>query len=165
MRRGGIVLIAGDAGVGKTRLAEHLLEGGDVQVLRGAADERATAPYGPIAAALGEVPTGADRATVCEAARRALRALARRTPVVMFLDDLQWADATTIELLPALVAVLADDPVLVLGAYRTDELTRDHPLRRMRAELRRAGRLQELALGPLDRDETTELAAQVLGAS
>jgi DNA-binding NarL/FixJ family response regulator len=191
--RGRIALIAGDAGVGKTRLAERVLHDRDVQILRGDASEQTTRPYGPIAAALrtflrsdprgldasgplsghlglllpelGDAPEGGDRATVCEALRCAFRTVARRRPVIVFLDDLHWADATTIELLPALAAALDDEPVLVLGAYRTDELPRGHPLRRMRAELRRAGRLQEFALGPLDPEQTGELATRVLGAA
>ncbi|HEV2787193.1 MAG TPA: LuxR C-terminal-related transcriptional regulator [Solirubrobacteraceae bacterium] len=114
---------------------------------------------------LGDAPAGGDRATVCEALRCAFQAVARRGPVVVFLDDLHWADATTIELLPALVATLAGEPLLVLGAYRSDELSRGHPLRRMRAELRRAGRLQELALDPLDTEQTGALASRVLGAA
>ena len=68
----------------------------------------------------------------------------------MFLDDLQWADATTCELLPALAAGLEDEQLLMVDAYRSDEIARGHPLRMMRADLRRAGRLEELALDPLN---------------
>ena len=79
------------------------------------------------------------------------------------LDDLQWSDDATLDLLAALAEPLAELPLLVVGAYRSDGLPRDHMLRRLRHELRRGGRLEELALGPLDRDETGELVAQVLG--
>jgi predicted ATPase len=57
-----------------------------------------------------------------EAIGCALRSIARRAPTVVFLDDLQWADATTCELLPALAAGLAE-ALLVVAADRSDEIT------------------------------------------
>jgi DNA-binding NarL/FixJ family response regulator len=191
--RGGLALLAGEAGVGKTRLAEEVLQVDRVLFLRGDAPEQAPPPYGPIAAVLraflrvdprglddcgrltryvrvllpelGGPPRDGDRATVFEAARGAFQAIVRREPAVVFLDDLHWADATTLELLPALAAGLADEPLLIVGAYRSDEVSRGHPLRRMRADLRRAGRLREIAVGPLDREGTAELAGRALGAA
>jgi DNA-binding NarL/FixJ family response regulator len=66
-------------------------------------------------------------------------------------------------LLPYLATVIGERPLLLLGTYRTDELRRGHPLRRLRTELRRAGGLRELLLEPLDAAETGTLAAQILG--
>ena len=68
----------------------------------------------------------------------------------MVLDDLHWSDDATLELLAALAEPLADLPLLVVGAYRSDGLPRDHLLRRLRHELRRGGRLDELTLAPLE---------------
>ena len=85
-------------------------------------------------------------------------------PLAVILDDLHWADAATIELLSALAAAQEGEPLLVVGTYRSDELPRGHPLRRVRTELRRAGRLREIALEPLDDEATGLLAAAVLGA-
>ena len=113
---------------------------------------------------LGAPPPG-DRATVFEAIRCAFRSIARRGPAVVFLDDLHWADATTCELLPSLAAAMEEEALLLVGAYRSDEIARGHPLRRVRAELRRAGRLDELALEPLDREDTAALAARALGGA
>jgi DNA-binding NarL/FixJ family response regulator len=189
--RGGITLVAGEAGVGKTRLVEAVFRVGDVTFVRGETSERASPPYGSIAAALrallradpgaleecgplarylsvllperGGRPHDADRATVCEAVCCALRSIARRAPAVMILDDLQWTDASTCELLPALAAAVEDEPLLIVCAYRSDELVRGHPLRRARTDLRRAGRLSELVLDPLDFDGTSELAAHAFG--
>ena len=48
----------------------------------------------------------------------------------------------------------------MLGAYRSEEIPRGHPLRRLRTDLRRAGRLAELGVGPLDPDATARIAAQ-----
>jgi predicted ATPase len=190
--RGALTLVAGEAGVGKTRLVGDVMPGEGVVFVHGDAPEQAPPPYGAISAALraslrvdpgalddcgplvrylrillpelGRPPRGGDRATIFEAIRCALRSIARRAPTVVFLDDLQWADATTCELLPALAAGLADEPLLVVAAYRSDEISRGHPVRRMRADLRRAGRLEELVLEPLDLGGTSQLAAHLLGA-
>jgi DNA-binding CsgD family transcriptional regulator len=192
-RRGGLMLVAGEAGVGKTRLVEKAVRADGVAFVRGDAPDQAPPPYGPIADALraalrvdphaldhcgpvgrflhtllperGDPPQGGNRATMFEAVRCAFRSIAQSAPTVVFLDDLHWADATTCELLPALAAGLADEQVLIVGAYRSDEMPRGHPLRRMRAELRRAGRLDELKLEPLDREAMSELAARMLDAA
>lgn len=190
--RGTFLLLAGEAGVGKTRLAQETLAGSDLLIIAGVAVQEAAPPYGPITAALraylrivpdglthcgpltphlalllpelGPAPSGGDRATLFEAIRCAFEAIASHQPTAVFLDDLQWADNTTLELLPALAGTLARVPLLVLGAYRSDEIPRGHPLRRMRTDLRRAGRLHELAVEPLGREGTAALAAQVLDA-
>jgi len=47
----------------------------------------------------------------------------------LVLDDLHVADTATLELLPPLAVVLRDLPVLIVGAYRSDEITRHHPVR------------------------------------
>jgi DNA-binding CsgD family transcriptional regulator len=83
----------------------------------------------------------------------------------MVLDDLQWSDAATLDLLAALAEPLGELPALVIGAYRSDGLARDHMLRRLRNDLRRGGRLEELALEPLDGAETAELLAAALGSA
>jgi DNA-binding CsgD family transcriptional regulator len=190
---GGLLLMGGEAGVGKTRLVEHVLRKGDLTFLRAAATQEGTPPYGQIVSVfraylrlvpdgladcgplgrclalllpeLGAAPGGADRASLFEAIRCAFAAIGRRGPTFIFLDDLNWADSTTLELLPALAASLEEEPVLVVAAYRSDEIPRGHPLRRLRAELRRAGRLRELALEPLDGEQTAALASHVLGAT
>ena len=63
----------------------------------------------------------------------------RRAPAIVVLDDLQWSDETTLELLAALAEPLQQLPVLVIAAYRSDGLPRDHRLRWLRNELRRGG--------------------------
>ncbi|HET9221880.1 MAG TPA: AAA family ATPase [Roseiflexaceae bacterium] len=189
--RGGLVLLAGEGGVGKTRLAHTVLAGRGLLVLTGAASQAVAVPFGPIVGILraylrvvpegldasgplagylalllpelGPAPAEGDLATLFEAIRSAIVAIARRQPTAIILDDLHWADATTLDLLPALANALAQEPVLIVGAYRSDEIPRGHPLRRLRSELRRAGRLRELTLEPLDRAATAALAARLLG--
>ena len=181
---GRLVLLAGEAGVGKTRLAEAAIAAGTLTPVRGAAAARGATPYGPIVAVLREAvrrgsegftsgplsvhlgtilpELGApaepcDRATLFEAIAQAFALIAEERPTVVFLDDLQWGDAATFELLPSLAAAAERWPLLLLGAYRSDELPRDHPLRRLRIELRRAGRLYELEVAPLDAASTAAL--------
>lgn len=198
--QGMLVLLAGEAGVGKTRLAEEVLAEAGGRVLRGGAMQDGTPPYGPVVAALraylrgaragpsvgdslsaeggplmrhlalllpelGPPPERTDRDTLFEAIHQAFAAIARREPLSVFLDDLHWSDSTTLELLPVLADALADVPLLVVAAYRSDELPRVHPLRRVRADLRRAGRCREIAVEPLDATATAALAAAVLGRS
>ena len=111
---------------------------------------------------LGPPPEWSDQATLREAIHRAFVAIARQMPTVIFLDDLQWADSATLDLLPAIASGIEHEPLGIVGAYRSDEIPRGHPLRRMRTDLRRAGRLHEIVIEPLNRDETALLAAAVL---
>ena len=188
---GGLVLLAGEAGVGKTRLAAEALGRLSVPVLAAAGAEVGTAPYSPLVDVLraflrlrpgglddlgrnGEplalllpelaAAPAADRFAVAAAIRAAFAALARAEPVAILLDDLQWADEATLDALPALAETAAETPLLVVGVYRSDDVPRGHALRRARTALRRARRLDELTVEPLDAAETAELAAAVLGA-
>ena len=189
--RGELLLLAGEAGVGKTRLAEESLTQSGIVVLPAGASQDATPPYAPIAgvlrASLRAVPAGfdaceplaghlalllpelgpppeqSDQATLREAIRSAFAAIARQRPTAVFLDDLQWADGATLDLLPAVAGWIEHEPLVVVAAYRSDEIPRGHPLRRVRTDLRRAGRLHEIAIEPLSREETALLATAVLG--
>jgi DNA-binding NarL/FixJ family response regulator len=186
---GSLVLLCGEAGVGKSRLAAEIASESGV-FLRGAAAEGATGAYGPVIEALrsrlrtdpdaladcgpllphlalllpelGEPAAESDRATIFEAVRCALAHLGAEEPAIVFLDDLQWSDDTTLELLAALAGPLRQMPVLFIAAYRSDGLPRDHRLRWLRNELRRGGHLDELTLEPLDPDGVAELLRELL---
>jgi DNA-binding CsgD family transcriptional regulator/tetratricopeptide (TPR) repeat protein len=71
-------------------------------------------------------------------------------PVLLVLEDLHWADASTRDLLRFLLARLSEDRLLVLATYRTDEMHRRHPLRGLLAELVRLPRVERLGLNPFD---------------
>jgi DNA-binding NarL/FixJ family response regulator len=188
---GSLVLIAGEAGVGKTRLAEELAGHSRGDVLWGRASEVAPAPFGPIVAALraylranpdgldgcgalmphlalllpelGKPAKAGDRATLFEGLRCAFEQAADGDePLLVVLDDLQWSDDATLELLPALAESLTELSLLLVAVYRSDGLPRDHALRRIRHELRRGGRLDEIALGPLEPSESAHLLQQIL---
>src|SRR5215207_3777583 len=124
---GGILLVTGEGGVGKSTLVEATLADAGRLVLRGAADQRAVRPYAPIVSALraygravpdglrgsgplsrhlalilpelGPRPPETDQATLFEAVGNLLDQIARQNPTVVSLDDLQWMDGATAELL------------------------------------------------------------------
>ncbi|MBT2492700.1 AAA family ATPase [Streptomyces sp. ISL-96] len=183
---GGLYLVEGDTGVGKTTLVESVLRSADVadvSVLRGGARGGAV-PYGPLMAALrdqlwdqlrdqhprrsgGEAADEGNEGMedVPSAMKRAFERLARRRPTVVFLDDLQWADAATLTVLADWVAPVPGVPLLVIGAYRSDELPRQHPVRSLRSGLRRApgGRQWHVRLGPLGREDSAVCVRRLLG--
>ena len=187
---GSLLLIAGEAGVGKSRLAEEAADAGAVTALWGRTSHGGGPPYAPIVAALraylranpgglddcgslrahlalilpelGDAAPATDRATLFEALHRAFARIAEQ-PHIVVLDDLQWSDEATLDLLAALAEPLTDLSLVVLAAYRSDGLPRDHALRQLRHDLRRGGHLEELALEPLGQDETGELLAELLG--
>lgn len=154
---GRMVLVAGDAGVGKTTLLRHFCRTGASRdrVLWGAcAPLRTPRPLGPfldVAEAIGgelEQLVGAA-ARPHEVAAALLRELRSRSPTVLVLDDLHWADEATLDVLALLAARIDSAPALLLGGYRDDELGHTHPLRVVLGELaRRPGRLKLDALSP-----------------
>ena len=99
-----------------------------------------------------------------EAIRCGLAAMTRSDPVALLLDDLQWSDEATLELLGALALPVRELPLLIVAAYRSDELSRAHPLRRLRDDLRRDRVLDEVALDPLGADEVGELLCELLNS-
>ncbi|WP_436500708.1 helix-turn-helix transcriptional regulator [Actinokineospora sp. HUAS TT18] len=188
------VLLAGDAGVGKTRMTEEVTtyatEQGAVVLTGRCLDVGETGlPYLPIAEALAAVrdrvtdwsalgrlfpevalPDRADprplvsgmampsvgsrseqdigQLQLFDAVYGVLGDLARETPVVLVLEDLHWADASTRSLLSFLLSRLRDQRLMVLGTYRSDDLHRRHPLRPLLAELVRLPQVERLQLAP-----------------
>jgi predicted ATPase/signal transduction histidine kinase len=96
--------------------------------------------------------------------RRFLCAFARpEHPLALFLDDLQWLDAATLDLLERLIAHPEVRHVLLVGAYRDNEVSPSHPLLRMLEAIRNAGaRVQEIVLAPLGLDDVGELVADAM---
>ncbi|MFG3497365.1 hypothetical protein [Streptomyces sp. NPDC047928] len=86
---------------------------------------------------------------------------------MVFLDDLQWADAATLAVLDNWVAPSTGLPLLVIGAFRSDELPRGHPVRDLRSRLRRApsGRERHVRLGPLGPEDSGLLVRRLLGGT
>jgi len=197
-----VVLVSGDAGVGKTRLLLALadrarrrgmrvlmgasVELGDiglpylpvVDALRGLADDPEEA--GLLAAAattapgLGRLLPGIDPAgpggdtldqlQVLDAVRAVLVGRSERSPVVLVLEDLHWADRATRDLVAFLARTLRAGRVTLAVSYRSDELHRRHPLRPLLAELVRLPGLERLELAPFTRAELAEHLEAIAGA-
>jgi len=83
-------------------------------------------------------------------------------PVVLFLDDLQWCDAPTLELLRRLATSHELSHLLLIGAYRSNEVGPGHPLRLLIEDLPGQNNIRQLPLGPLDQDAVAQLVAGAL---
>ncbi len=92
-----------------------------------------------------------------------LERVAAERPTLLVLEDLHWADTSTREFLAFLSRNLGGLRLLVVGTYRTDDVTRDHPLWRYLAELERAGRIERLELSRFGRDELRQQLEAIRG--
>lgn len=195
-------LLLGEAGIGKTRLAEQFVQWSDRQGIATAAARcypgEGGLAYAPIAAwlradalrpalsrlddawrdeiarILPELVTEQHGATNAEADRGSWQQqrffdglvqafVAFGKPLVLFLDDVQWADRATLAWLDYLLAAQTLNHVLLLGTVRKEEIVDDHPLNAFRWRLAAAGQLGEIELGPLSREETIALASKTAG--
>jgi len=86
--------------------------------------------------------------------------------LVLFLDDLQWVDAGTLDLLGDLLTQPDVQNLMLIGAYRDNEVDSDHPLPRKLAAIGHAGaKIEEIALAPLGREHIGRLLADALGCN
>lgn len=161
--RGRLVLLAGEAGVGKTALVRAFCERHPgVPVLAGACEALFTPrPLGPLldiaAESGGELQALAERGPP---PAELLAALARslRGPRIIVLEDLHWADEATLDVLRLLARRVAGLPALVIATYRDDELERVHPLRVVLGEVA-PGAVDRVTVDPLSPAAVQELAA------
>jgi PAS domain S-box-containing protein len=96
--------------------------------------------------------------------RRLLGVFARAEhPLVLFLDDLQWLDPATLDLLEDLLTQPELGHLLLIGAYRDNEVDAAHPLKRTLAAIRQAGtHVQDITLAPLARDHLGQMITDAL---
>jgi PAS domain S-box-containing protein len=84
-------------------------------------------------------------------------------PLVIFLDDLQWADSASLKLLQLFITDAETQFLLILGAYRDNEVGASHPLRLTLEEIEKAGaRVTQISLSPLSLDHVCQLLADTL---
>jgi class 3 adenylate cyclase len=118
----------------------------------------------PRALEFGDLPPQQVKARTYSAVLEYLRALARRRPVVLVLDDLHWADSLTIELVPRLVEGLAASRAVIVCVQRP---VQEHGSRHLVGLIERHApdRHREIRLRPLDEGETRRLVLSLLGGA
>jgi DNA-binding NarL/FixJ family response regulator len=104
-----------------------------------------------------------EKIRLLDAVARLLERTARDAPVIIFLDDLQWADPASLEMVHYLARSLPAWPVLLLATCTTEHRDHSHALRALLSSLRRAGLVEELTLSRLTGDESAALARNILG--
>ncbi len=92
-----------------------------------------------------------------------LRRAALREPLLLIVDNLHWADASSLRLLEFIAPDLADTRIVLLATYRDIELNRRHPLSATLGDLARHAHFRRFRLAGLDRDQTAVLVAQAGG--
>jgi predicted ATPase len=83
-------------------------------------------------------------------------------PLALFLDDVQWLDAATLDLLDDLLSRSDLRNLLLIGAFRDNEVTAAHPLMRKLEAIRATGRVQDIKLAPLTTEDLGELVGDSL---
>ena len=196
-----VVLVAGEPGIGKTRLAAELagrLHAAGMTVLWGRCDRELGVPYqpfveilthytrsaprhvplqhraqygnelarlvpelaGPIGppAAIAEQSREENRHVMFAAVEGLLRSAALQRPLVLVLDDLQWADQPTLLLLKYLLLSSQPMRALVVGTYRSTEREQHDALNSLLADLRREPGVEWVELGGLPAEDVVEMA-------
>jgi class 3 adenylate cyclase/tetratricopeptide (TPR) repeat protein len=91
-------------------------------------------------------------------------AVSDQAPVAMFIDDLQWADPSSLQLTQHLARQTLGHPIFILGTYRDTDVDRNHPLQRAVVDLSREHILNRFTLRELTFGETAELVTDLLGS-
>ena len=199
---GQVVILAGEAGLGKTRLATELqrraLKGGSAVMWGGCSEAELSLAYLPFLEAIGNYLSTADLdsirvklglahrdlATVLpqlatevgrpdtgdptqgklrlfEAIVGMLRVAAEQGGLLLILEDLHWADASTRELLDFMTRRLKNSRILVLATYRSEEVDRTHPLLPTIQGWRRTQLAQVVDLEPLSAERVGDMVEAI----
>jgi DNA-binding CsgD family transcriptional regulator len=167
---GRVVLLRGEAGVGKTAVINRFSAGLDLgmRVLRGWCDPLAAPrPLGPLLDALAGVGPTAARALDAAIESGDTGALYRRLLAVLrdghqwvwVIEDAHWADGATLDLLRFLARRIDSLPLLLVVSYRDDQLDRQHPLSVTLGDIATCAAVSRIGLLPLSRDAVAVLAA------
>jgi tetratricopeptide (TPR) repeat protein len=167
---GATVLVAGDAGIGKTRLASELARrardaGFEVLLGRSIDLVGTELPYQPFLDALRplwdprqvDTSSGGSQLRLFETTLALLSERAGAAPLLLVLEDLHWADTSTLDLVVFLAHSVKDRPILLLATVRADEPSSAERVHRLAESVRRSGSAMVLQLGPLDQEELAVL--------
>jgi DNA-binding CsgD family transcriptional regulator len=167
--RGGsgcVVLVGGEAGIGKTSLVRGMRASlpADVSWVSGACEPLSVpVPLAPVRELLHATGGGDLAAEVSEdrvaVARSVLTALTRSAPSVAVIEDAHWADPLTLDVLRLVVRRVEETGIVVVVTYRDDEVGANPPLGLLLGDLASSPAVHRLALGPLSGDAVDALAA------
>jgi len=187
------LLIRGKAGIGKTRLVNEFkqkMQSEDLDFLIGKGYFASSEPFLPFKDAFNEfedrdIPTPMQlaekvgrlneeekkvpnefiekRDMIFSEISEKIKSLAEDKPIVIFVDNLQWADRSTLMLFHYLVDKSENVPVLLMGAYIPEEVQRGDFLNEVLHRLNREDLLEELKLDPLKPDDIEDILKGVVG--
>ena len=149
---GRLVFLGGEAGVGKTTLAVVLADAAGVPVRRGSCDNVTTAEaLGPILDALPELIAAVNDEAGVSRLRlfRNVRGALSGSPMLLLLEDVHWADEVTLDILRYLGRRLAGLRLMIMATFRSEEVSRDHPLTVVMGDLAGLSGVVRMQLPPL----------------
>jgi DNA-binding CsgD family transcriptional regulator/tetratricopeptide (TPR) repeat protein len=160
---GSVVLVGGEAGIGKTALLrEFCARQRDMRVLWGGCDDLFTPrPLAPLYDIARQCPGGLSEAIGSGAGREGIFTAAldelELTPTLVVFEDMHWADEATLDLLKFLGRRIQRTRSILAVSYRDDEVGPDHPLRMVIGDLPR-GSVRRMSLSPLSESAVAQLA-------
>lgn len=171
--RGGLVLVAGEAGIGKSRLLREFcahLAPARHRIATSACLEFAQRPLQPLATLLRDAAGVSpfdertpSRDALLAAVAEAFDRVADHGTAILALEDLHWADGELLQTLGVLAERAVARRILLVATYRDDEIVANHPLFVQFGRLLRIEGVSALHLGPLSNDEAERLLRAALG--
>jgi DNA-binding CsgD family transcriptional regulator len=187
------IVIHGEAGIGKTRLAREICRASQLNMLWGSCVHfgGASVPFAPITGALQDwlsradaderaeilagtdglsallpslgTSAGIDTTRLPILVDLVLNRIAARRPTAVVVDDLQWADVASLDVMAYLIAGFRAQRLVLIATCRTEERGEGHPLHSWLADMRRMPFFGEIRLDPLDLDATSSQIEGLLG--